>query len=123
MKMHCYLKSWRADAGITQMTRFILVTIETSIYSSLASIRRKATDRFAKENGATFSIQRELFVWLGYKAFHLVLSKKRTLYNLVLERLQKNVESKRLSPKTKIQLSQMKAVVRDGWANMVALQY
>lgn len=123
MKMHCYLKSWRADVGITQMSRFILVTIEASIYNSFASIRRKATDRFAKENGATFSIQRELFIWLGYKAFHLVLSKKRSLYNLVLEGLQKNMDSKRVSPKTKVQMSQMKAVVRDGWANMTALQY
>ncbi|KAG8892091.1 hypothetical protein FRC01_014348, partial [Tulasnella sp. 417] len=98
-------------------------TIETCIYCSFASIRRKATDSFAKENGATFSIQRELFIWLGYKAFHLVLSKKRTLYNLVLEQLQKTLDSKRVSPKTKVQMSQMKAVVREGWANMTALQY
>ncbi|KAG8948061.1 hypothetical protein FRC04_010103 [Tulasnella sp. 424] len=123
MKMHCYLKSWRTDGGIVQMTRFILATIEASIYSSFASIRRKANDRLAKENGATFSIQRELFIWLGYKAFDLVLSRKRTLYVLVLEGIQKKLDSKTISPRTKLQMAQIKAIVRDGWANLAGLQY
>ncbi|KAG8979678.1 hypothetical protein FRB90_008014 [Tulasnella sp. 427] len=123
MKMHCYLKSWRTEQSIPLMTRFISATIEHCIYSAFVSIRRKMHDRFAKDNEATFSVQRELFIWLGFKAFHLVLSKKRTLYALVLEEIENKINSKRVSPKTKVQLMQMKSVVKNGWSTMVALQF
>ncbi|KAG8899700.1 hypothetical protein FRB99_006494 [Tulasnella sp. 403] len=90
MKMHSYLKSWGSKLDHRQ--NFILRTILQCVDAGYAIARKRFGEKLAKRNKANFTIQRASFVWLGLKAFHVVLSRKSSSYPVVLEELKKRLE-------------------------------
>ncbi|PFH53166.1 hypothetical protein AMATHDRAFT_39050 [Amanita thiersii Skay4041] len=82
MKMHAYIRAGGLGHKINES--FIFRTIEKTLSYTYARIKRRAAEPIAIANKAICNVQKDIIIWLGYRAFHSVLSRKARWYKRLL---------------------------------------
>ncbi|OCH93027.1 hypothetical protein OBBRIDRAFT_725550 [Obba rivulosa] len=117
MKMHHYLGT--RGLTIRENAPFILNAIRQYLRETFVAMKSKALSKTARANGGRCDVQASELTWLGTHAFHVVLSRKSSVYTKLL----KSLELQLATPRQRLFKQRFRGVIREGLGMVVMLDF
>ncbi|BGP08731.1 Telomerase reverse transcriptase [Rhodotorula toruloides] len=114
LKFQAYVQEWGTDPR--RKTGFLYKVIQQVVNFQWADIVSKSRSRKAQALKVELGLKRLWIVWLGYHAFHRVLSRRPSVYSSILTMLARDVRASAYSA-ARLHLAKVVAKGENGWAD------
>ncbi|KAK4334926.1 Telomerase reverse transcriptase [Rhodotorula toruloides] len=114
LKFQAYVQEWGTDPR--RKTGFLYKIIQQVVNFQWADVVSKSRSRKAQALKVELGLKRLWFVWLGYHAFHRVLSRRPSVYSSLLTLLSRDVRGSAYTS-ARLHLAKVVAKGENGWAD------